>query len=749
MGKLLCWMGSGHLAALAAVLLGLVAPLPAGRGQAPDATRPVLIAMPVSLSGEGESFGRPALEGARFALEEAQAEAPGLRVALEPHDDRGEDAEARRLAERIAAGPAVAVLGPVFSTASLAAGPVYAAAGLASLPPTATSDAITENATTFRVIFKNSDQGEILAHYIARVLGFRAAEVVVVQSGYGATLRDGFERTAIRLGLEARYHDLPRAAGEAALAGIADAIGAERGRAVILLTLDPEGARLLARLRRLGHPGPFLGGDAFGDEAFVRLLADEPEERRQPGFFTANLYGLAPVILDSANAETLAFARRFRARFGHEPVWQTVAGYDAARLALAAIRDAAAAAPGDPAAQRRRVQDYLLSLDSAERAQPGLLGPFWFDRARARQQAIRVGRFRNGRFESAPLQIVAVVNPDLEAIASGEVFETGAGRFGRLQRVVHTGVYVNEIQHVDVARSSFSADLYLWLRFTKEAGPGAADPTELVFPTQIGGQFDPARASERRERPDGTEYWLWRVQGDFRTDFDLRRFPFDRQTLALPFFNARAAADRIVYVIDRHEPREAAAAGATQDGAGTVSPEAFRKVGQWQFDGATTRRENLVTRSVLGDLDRTAAEGARELSGFVLAVDLHRRTLTTLAKTLIPLLVMTLITFASLFFPPALVKEKVTVAITGALSGAVLLAAINAQLGSVGYTVALEYVFYAFFVLALLCVVSVLWAERLRAAGRAGGAARVELATRGVYAAATIGVIGAIFAYAQ
>ena len=40
---------------------------------------------------------------------------------------------------------------------------------------------------------------------------------------------------------------------------------------------------------------------------------------------------------------------------------------------------------------------------------------------------------------------------------------------------------------------------------------------------------------------------------------------------------------------------------------------------------------------------------------------------------------MALIMYASLYFPVALVKEKITVAITGALSGAVLLASINAS----------------------------------------------------------------------
>jgi hypothetical protein len=64
----------------------------------------------------------------------------------------------------------------------------------------------------------------------------------------------------------------------------------------------------------------------------------------------------------------------------------------------------------------------------------------------------------------------------------------------------------------------------------------------------------------------------------------------------------------------------------------------------------------------------------------------------TLAKTLLPLGLMALIMYARLYFPVALVEEKVTVAITGALSGAVLLASINSQLGNIGYVIAVELV---------------------------------------------------------
>jgi branched-chain amino acid transport system substrate-binding protein len=100
---------------------------------------------------------------------------------------------------------------------------------------------------------------------------------------------------------------------------------------------------------------------------------------------------------------------------------------------------------------------------------------------------------------------------------------------------------------------------------------------------------------------------------------------------------------------------------------------------------------------------------------------------------------MTLIMYASLYFPTGLVKEKVTVAITAALSGAVLLSAINSQLGNVGYVMAAEYVFYIFFTLCLLSIVSVLAAEQLRVAGRQRAAVIAERSTRALFLLTVVG----------
>ena len=102
---------------------------------------------------------------------------------------------------------------------------------------------------------------------------------------------------------------------------------------------------------------------------------------------------------------------------------------------------------------------------------------------------------------------------------------------------------------------------------------------------------------------------------------------------------------------------------------------------------------------------------------------------------------MTLMMFVSLWFPPALLRDRVAVAITGALSGAVLLAAINNQLGNVAYTMDVEYAFYVFFALALLCILSVSAAERLRVTGHDRAALLTERATRLVFFLAAVATV--------
>ena len=219
------------------------------------AAQTVTIAVPVSRSGAAMTVGEPVLDAARLAVDEANAAGGTPRLAIEAFDDRSSDDGAREAARRIVAGEALVVVGPGLTTSSLAAGPVYASAGLASIVPHAHGDAVTANATTFRIVFSSSDMGEALGNYLALVLGAKRAVVMFRENGYGGPIAAGVRRAAERLGIEAGYRGFTTTAGaEAAAREIAAAPAAP---AVVLAMSDAElgagaGGAAAAGLRRAG-----------------------------------------------------------------------------------------------------------------------------------------------------------------------------------------------------------------------------------------------------------------------------------------------------------------------------------------------------------------------------------------------------------------------------------------------------------------------------------------------------------------
>jgi branched-chain amino acid transport system substrate-binding protein len=712
------------------------------RGQSPS--KKVEVAAALSTTGGYEAYGAGSLEGIQFALEEANASGRTPQIELKLYDNASDAGRAQENARQIAASSAVLVIGPSNSVTSLAAGPEFARGGIAAIGTTATSDLITDNPTTFRMLMKNSDQGELLAIYLQRVLGQRRAAVMVMDDGFGRTIETGFRKNAEKLGIDATYHVFKNGENiEEKTKALAPEIA---DRPVVFATLDVEGATILKVLRRLGHKGPFLGSNAFGIRIFNSYFADLPEEKEHKGYFCESLYAIAPMILDSANAELLAFAERFRARFGHDPGWTSIAGYDAARLAIQTVREMDSSA-SDPRAMRAAALKYLLGLQDEERASPGLLGPLVFDSTRGRQADVRMGRFVEGQFQSAPVQIVPAPTPHENEIKSGAVFETRPGKYSRLQQVIYSGIFLNEIMWMDPSKFTFAADFYIWLRFAKTSGADAADPREIKFPDlTLGGAFDRQHPLEEREMPDGTSYRLWRVQGEFRNPFDLHRYPFDRQSLTIRFFNARSAFDHIVYVLDQTASDFGEKRVATSPTG--AAAEAFRLLSQWRFVGAHQQRENFVAKSSLGDPLRLGRINYRELSGFKASFDLQRRALSVLVKSLLPLWLMTCMLYASLHFPPSLVQPKLGVGITAMLTGMVLLNAVNNQMGAIGYTVAVEYAFYLFFALGLLHIVSVMVTERLREHNRSATAHRIDLWTRVIFFLAVLGMfLGGFFQY--
>jgi ABC-type branched-subunit amino acid transport system substrate-binding protein len=708
------------------------------------------IAVHVSLTGEGSFSGQALSEAVQMAEREVNAKGESPRIKLMRADDQSSAQMAAAVAARIGASNAVLVIGPSLTPAAEMAAPVYERAGIAALIATAHGDDITRKGkTSFLMTVSASDMGKALANYLRHVLGQKNAVVICTGDGYGQTFAAGFKSAADYAGVEAVYHTVKardkRAADndqderERREAIVHDIVSDPERPAVIFGMTQDAVKPILILLRREGYKGLILGTTSLARASFTSMFTNEPEEKNKPGFFTDGVYAASPVMLDSANAATLAFARRFRALYRHEPSWEAVESYDTLKVAAEAIW-AVSASRGTltPPEMRKELLAYFNSAGSGLTAN-SLSSSVWLREERRRQQPLRIGRYQGRMFKSALVQLVPVSSESGDKIASGLV-GLGGGKYARRQQVVYTGIHLIEIPRLNITQPSFTADFYLWMRYNKpETGVPSAnpetnsnpekdlDPENIDFPDAVQGL---EKTELQSRQSNGIYYRLWHVRGEFKNNLDFHHFPLDSQSLKLRFVHNNADSSQIVYVKD-------------QDETGVPETEPFRNLTQWNAIRIGQQRYASSTRSDLGSEQGAGLEQGRELSGYSLTVELHRSVISAVTKTMLPLAVMTLIMWASLFFPHSLVKETVMVVITVALSGTVLLSSINSQLGDVGYILAVEYVFYLFFVLCLFSIVGVLAAERLRRAERKPLARTVTLWMRVIFALAIVASVGA------
>jgi hypothetical protein len=89
------------------------------------------------------------------------------------------------------------------------------------------------------------------------------------------------------------------------------------------------------------------------------------------------------------------------------------------------------------------------------------------------------------------------------------------------------GVVVTSLANISPAAGSFELTAYAW----------AIDPTGIFDgerDLQILARHATIEEVERATMPDGATYTAYRIEATVDQDFDLRRYPFDRQTLRLP-----------------------------------------------------------------------------------------------------------------------------------------------------------------------------------------------------------------------
>lgn len=655
-----------------------------------------VIAFAGPLSGVDAANGQEQLDALELAVHAVNERGGIARHPLEvlAFDDQNDpELAAQRAREIVENDRVLLVIGHEHSEASEAAAPIYEEAGLAAITPASTADILTEgNPWYFRTIFDNHDQGELIAAYSQHALQHDRASIVTTEGLYESSLADAFsERFAVQGTIVARWI-LDTENMDASIASMIEELQAADDPGILFLSLHAEEAEhVLLALRRAGISMPMISGDSLGFEDFNDRFADEPEEQVQPGFFTNGLYVASPLIYDSLGGDALAFSQRFWEVYGKSPEWFGAKAYDTATLAVHALTGLSEAGinPGDIAAERQQVRDVLAATNSIENAVPGLSGPLYFDDENTVPQALSFGYFDLGSLLSAPLQYRAVINPDsvdLDAAReAGRVFDIHDQPFLQY-RVVYVGVDLNEITNLDARAQTFDADFFLWFRYR---GDDAVE--NVIFTNNINPETalpDPIDRSE----VNGENFVMYRIHETFTDPLNFTDFPWDKHLLTLSMQNRTRSQNQVVYVPDQANLRQTQAERLR---SGANINESFNRIPSWIVERVFYSQDSSTVRSTTPD-PRTGAPEYEQFSTYEVQMAYGRDVESFLIKNLLPLGLLGLVTYVSIFFPPSEALRRIGFSFSGVLTASVMLQSISSSLPEVGYTVAIEWGYYIF-----------------------------------------------------
>ncbi|XVS67070.1 ABC transporter substrate-binding protein [Actinosynnema sp. CA-299493] len=687
---------------------------------------PVHIALVAGLTGRDPAAAAHVERGVRMRLDDVNAAGGvnGHPVELLVYDDADQPEQAKRIAEEIVReDKALYVIGHGVTVTSLAAAPVYRAAGIPAITPSASGSSITDDSDWyFRSTFGDRTQGDFLAVYAAEVLGAHEIAVIHDDHASGRSAQAAFAESYRRFGevvATVPVTDDPQAAIDRVKA-------LDPGTPVLLATEDRNGVPLVKGLRAAGMTGPILGTATLGTTSFHDAL----------GGATRDLHLATPMANDSLSGPALTWAEDYQRRYGERPRWHAATSRQALNVGLHVLTTHRIGLDATTVADdRRRLRDGLASLKDKKNAFPALLGPLYFTASGSAQMPVSFVTSDGTRLVSSPVQLTVYEPPSAEALstalADGTVIAIG-DRYLTRRQVVATGINLNEVRDLDTRDGTYFVDFFLWLKYT---GPHTA--ADVQFVNAVKADLELGEPLRDVTDEDGT-YRLYRVADRFKNGFEFRSFPFDHQHLRVVLQNRTRTADEVVYVTDKevldqpaeHHLRSGADAEAT-----------INAIPNWLATSARFFQRTVGSSDALGDGSAGGVAEGIYYSQYTGEVEIVRDTLPFLLKNLLPLLLLICVTYLSLFFRAADGAAPVSMGVTAILSTAVLLNNVTSQLPSVSYTVALEWGYYAFILLAVACVLIAMLRKRLASVRRDDAERRLARASRVGYPVYLLGVL--------
>jgi branched-chain amino acid transport system substrate-binding protein len=339
---------------LALGVLSSLAVLASAQARSSTASSPLLIAVEGPQSGEQATNGLDQLRGVRLAVRQLNAQGglwDGRKVAVFPVDDKGDAAEAKRVARQVVAKRIGFLIGPYNSSVGIANLGFYRRNHVLPLWMTSRDETAGAGATVQPM---NTQIAPVEAAYLSRLPAKRVAMLVddTTNGAFTEGMANRLRRVLLRDGVAVTWISVR----ETTTAGLLPTYYADRvAKAlttrpdlVYVSTYFPEGVEIAKALTAVGAGPPCLMGLANVDNGFVAKTT--LAEARRCAFSGV------PAATEMPSART--YVRQYRRMFGKTPgVWGSFT-HDSARILLAAINRAKSDAFGAVERELRRTTRY-------------------------------------------------------------------------------------------------------------------------------------------------------------------------------------------------------------------------------------------------------------------------------------------------------------------------------------------------------------------------------------------------------
>lgn len=302
--------------------------------------QPVRIGFVGGLSGRVSDIGVAGRNGALLAVEHVNAAGglDGRPVELMVRDDGQRADAAQRAVSELLAEKVALIVGPMTSAMADVVVPLTQSAGIAVISPTVASSAFSgRDDHFFRVVSTTREYARASAEYLVRRHGGARVAIILDTANEAFTVdwakhfRQGLEAAGGKVVAEERFRS---SLDESLQELVARLLGAHPDT-ILIAAGAVDMARISQIVRRSDERVTLLGTTWAATEELVMIGGRAVEGALLPQFFDRN----------DASAGFTAFQRAYRERFGSAPGFAAVAAYDATRLGLAAL--AQAASPAD------------------------------------------------------------------------------------------------------------------------------------------------------------------------------------------------------------------------------------------------------------------------------------------------------------------------------------------------------------------------------------------------------------------